>query len=73
MATWTGRALDYATTVNVSNLNITVPVCTVPIATGGSAAIPRLIPLINVLKVPTPLFLPYASGLVTYNYTVQNI
>jgi len=30
-------------------------------------------PLINVLKVPTPLSLPSGPGSVTYNYTVTNI
>jgi len=58
---WTGRALSLGagTVTTTSNDIITVPTsCTAPVAaTGGSESTPRLIPLINILKVPTPLIL----------------
>ena len=37
--------------------------------TGGG----RIVPLIGVVKVPTPLALPGGAGPVTYNYTVWNV
>ena len=41
---------------------------------GGSGSVASLtVPLIGVLKVPTPLALPNGAGLVTYNYTVWNV
>lgn len=59
--TWTGRALSFASTVvfpgGGNTSTITVPTCAVPVVTGGTARIARLIPLINILKVPTPLVL----------------
>jgi uncharacterized repeat protein (TIGR01451 family) len=36
--------------------------------TGG-----RIVPLIGIVKVPTPLSLPTGTGQVTYNYTVWNV
>lgn len=33
----------------------------------------RIVPLIGILKVPTPLALPAGSGSVTYNYVVWNV
>lgn len=54
-ATLQGRAFALgAGQVTLINNQITQPTCTV---TGGSNRIPRLIPLINILKVPTPLVL----------------
>lgn len=48
-----------------------------PPAAGGSGTggltTPRIIPLIGVLKVPSPLALPTGSGEVTYNYTIWNV
>lgn len=67
-----GRAWAH-TAITLRNNVITEPTCAASVATGGHARISRLIPLINVLKVPTPLSLSYASGLVTYHYTVQNV
>ena len=66
-----GRVFAHTLLTLDDNL-ITEPTCTVPPVVGGSSPRPRLIPLINILKVPTPLVLVW-SGLVTYNYTVQNI
>jgi len=39
------------------------------VGTGGG----RIMPVIGILKVPTPLALPAGSGSVTYNYTVWNV
>jgi len=52
--------------------------CTVPQSGGGGGPIIVISsipvpPLINVVKVPTPLSLPLGSGSVTYDYTVSNI
>lgn len=35
--------------------------------------VPIIVPIIGILKVPTPLALPAWSGSVTYNYTVWNV
>ena len=57
-ATLQGRAFALgAGQVTLDNNQITVPTCAVPASTGGNARIARLIPLINILKVPTPLVL----------------
>jgi uncharacterized repeat protein (TIGR01451 family) len=40
---------------------------------GTPASVPAVPPLIDVVKVPTPLALPSGSGLVNYAYTVRNI
>jgi hypothetical protein len=40
---------------------------------GGGGGSGRIIPLIGILKVPTPLALPAGPGPVTYNYTVWNV
>ena len=40
---------------------------------GAPIVVPPVPPLIDVLKVPSPLALPAGPGLVTYNYTVRNI
>jgi uncharacterized repeat protein (TIGR01451 family) len=40
---------------------------------GGSTAGGRVVPLIGIVKVPTPLSLPTGTGQVTYNYTVWNV
>jgi len=50
-------------------------VCTITnddIAPSGGGPTP-IVPLIGILKVPTPLALPNGSGSVTYNYTVWNV
>ncbi len=39
----------------------------------GGLIVPRIVPLIGLLKVPSPLGLPVGSGSVTYNYTVWNV
>jgi hypothetical protein len=40
---------------------------------GQPVAVPPVPPLIDVVKVPTPLALPDGPGPVTYNYTLRNI
>lgn len=40
---------------------------------GGSPVVTRFIPLIGVVKVPSPLNLPNGAGPVTYNYNVWNV
>jgi len=40
---------------------------------GGGTYYPPVPPLIELVKVPSPLALPAGSGLVTYTYTVRNI
>ena len=40
---------------------------------GGSSYTPPVPPLIDVVKVPSPLALPAGSGPVTYTYTLKNI
>ncbi len=40
---------------------------------GPSTGSGRIIPLIGITKIPTPLALPAGSGSVTYNYTVWNV
>ncbi len=65
----------------IINTNIPAPAPIAPIASevvsggggGGTSYLPRVVPLIGILKVPTPLVLPTKSGLVTYNYTVWNV
>ena len=45
-----------------------------PSSGGGSViAVPLVPPLIDVVKVPSPLALPAGPGFVTYNYTLRNI
>lgn len=50
-------------------INTDVPVNSV----GGSGSVAGIIPVIGILKVPTPLALSTGSGSVTYNYTVWNV
>jgi uncharacterized repeat protein (TIGR01451 family) len=40
---------------------------------GAPVVVPPVPPLIDVVKVPTPLALPAGPGAVTYNYTLHNI
>jgi uncharacterized repeat protein (TIGR01451 family) len=40
---------------------------------GAPAVVPLVPPLIDVVKVPSPLSLPNGPGLVTYTYTLRNI
>ncbi len=72
--TWSGIALAFGGTVTTDTDIITTPSCLPPIVTvvnPTSSSTPN-IPLIKVLKVPTPLNLPAGNGLVTYDYTVLN-
>ena len=61
----------------IINTNIPAPAA-VPVANKSSGSnTPNsggsLVPLIGILKIPTPLSLPNGSGSVTYNYTVWNV
>ena len=59
-------------TCTVINTDIPAPVAPSPApASGGGGGV--IIPLIGILKVPTPLALPTGPGSVTYNYTVWNV
>lgn len=81
---WTGRALAGGGTVTSDTDTITVPTgCTPPTpppspspspspSSPGSGGSPSFIPLIALVKVPTPLALPDGPGLVTYDYVVTN-
>lgn len=57
------------TIVNTAVVVPVVPSGGVSINTGGG----RIVPLIGIVKVPTPLALPTGPGSVTYNYTVWNV
>ena len=58
-------------TCTIINTDIPPP----PLVSGGSASGGgnRIVPLIGILKVPTPFALPTGAGPVTYNYTVWNV
>jgi hypothetical protein len=61
-------------TCTIVNTAVSVPVVvSVPSASSNVNAGGRIVPLIGILKVPTPLALPGGSGSVTYNYTVWNV
>lgn len=76
--TWTGNALAFGGTVVTDTDTITAPTtCTpvlppppVPVSSGG---VNIIVPIIGILKVPSPLALPGGAGPVTYNYTVWNV
>jgi uncharacterized repeat protein (TIGR01451 family) len=62
----------------ITNTNIPIiPAVVVPQASvfsgGGISNGGAIVPLIGILKVPTPLALPAGPGSVTYNYTVWNV
>jgi len=56
----------------VVNTDIPPPAPAAP-ASGGSSSGGQVIPLIGLLKIPTPLALPAGAGPVTYDYTVWNL
>jgi hypothetical protein len=63
-------ALGEIKTCTITNDDISVQ----PSGSGsGGAYTPPVPPLIDVLKVPSPLALPGGSGFVTYTYTLRNI
>jgi hypothetical protein len=54
--------------------NDSAPTPPTPPSSGGSTIItPSIPPLIDVVKVPDPLSLPFGPGFVTYTYSVSNI
>ncbi|MDP3954550.1 MAG: ice-binding family protein [bacterium] len=79
-----GRLLASNGTVTLNNTTVTKATCVVPPTpvptptsepqVGGSApSAPLPPPLINVVKVPTPLALSSGPGTVTYDYVVTNV
>lgn len=76
-----GRLLARIASVTLNNTTVIKPTCvdatilTIPRSTAPVAQAPAIVvpPLIDVVKVPTPLTLPFAGGSVTYAYTVSNI
>jgi uncharacterized repeat protein (TIGR01451 family) len=75
VVTWAGRALAYGGTVTANGLHtITAPTgCSAYVAPTSSSRRVPIVPLIDIIKVPTPLALPGGPGQVTYNYTVTNV
>jgi len=76
-ATLNGRALaQTAVTLignTISNLVAAIPVPVVGAANVGGSYIWSVPPLIDVVKIPSPLALPNGPGLVKYTYTLRNI
>lgn len=75
-----GRLLARTAAVTLINTAVTVPTCTTRASgtvsgtnngDGGSSG--DIVPVIGILKVPSPLVLPTGPGSVTYNYTVFNV
>lgn len=71
-----GRLLASGALVTLNNTTITVPTCAAPSPSpssssgGGGAA--SFVPLISLVKIPTPLALEEGPGSVTYDYVVKN-
>jgi len=65
-------ALGDVKTCTITNNDI-APVIATTSGGGGSYYIPAVPPLIDVVKVPSPLALLNGPGLVTYTYTLHNI
>jgi len=58
----------------IVNTAVAVPVVPPAVSSGGSTGVSgRIIPLIGIVKVPTPFALPTGPSSVTYNYTVRNV
>ncbi len=51
---------------------VVIPPAPAPIYSGSSGSF-AILPLIDVIKIPSPLALPQGAGPVTYTYTVKNI
>ena len=62
-------ALGDIKTCTITNNDIAIA----PSSSGGSSYIPPAPPLIDVVKVPSPLSLPNGPGTVKYTYTLSNI
>lgn len=59
--------------INHGGFNTHNDVCTVTNDDIGAPAVPPVPPIIDVVKIPSPLALPGGPGLVTYTYTAKNI
>lgn len=76
-----GRLLARNGAVTLNNTSVVKPTCvdatilSIPRSTAPVAQAPAVVvpPLIDVVKVPSPLTLPLGGGSVTYTYTVRNI
>ncbi len=72
-ASLNGRALaQTAVTLIGSTLGISASAATSPVAHRARITVPA-VPIIGLLKVPTPLSLPNGPGKVTYKYTVWDV
>lgn len=69
-----GRLLASNGAVTLNNTNIVNATCVTstpaPVVSGGT---PAPLPLIDIIKIPSPLALPSGPGSVTFNYTVTNV
>jgi len=83
-ATLNGRAFAQTAAVTLDTNTIQGPTCTPPpppvappapvtLAPGIGTGSGRIVPLIGILKIPSPLALPAGAGSVTYSYTVWNV
>lgn len=71
-ATLNGRALAQTAVTLIGNtVGISAPVAVTP--RRRTPYVAPIVPIIGLLKVPTPLSLPNGPGKVTYNYTVSNV
>jgi uncharacterized repeat protein (TIGR01451 family) len=57
----------------ITNDDIPLPIPAAPASGGGGLLTAPIPPLIDVVKVPTPLALPNGPGPVTYTYTLRNV
>jgi uncharacterized repeat protein (TIGR01451 family) len=74
--TLNGRALAEGgdVTLSTDGTNITVPTgCAAPVVRQTQHLAPIIVPVIGLIKVPSPLSLPSGPGKVTYNYAVSNV
>jgi len=64
---------DASGKINHGGINTHNDICTVINDDIGAPAVPPIPPIIDVVKIPSPLALPGGPGLVTYTYTAKNI
>lgn len=64
---------DKTCTVTNTYIVPTPPVPPTPTGGSGGGVSTPVLPVIGVLKVPTPAYLPMGTGTVVYNYTVWNV
>ena len=64
---------DKICTITNTDIPVPAPVAVNHTSGGGTYLPTRIVPLIGITKIPTPLALPAGAGSVTYNYTVWNV